>query len=196
MSGNVSAMATDYRRVADFLRDTVATKPPEEIAKLKPHHGPAPPRVPSGNDLTAEAIESRWRVPDSPAIGARSPARRPHCGRGAGLCAKHRELHWRRSCPDWAHRPASRQRVARQWRLLRAAGDHRGGTHCLPFTRSPSDHRGRRLHGGPAQRGRQPRTRLCLRLDCGRRAVRRVGNHADGDFPPHRERDHAIRTAD
>ena len=59
-------MATDYRRVADFLRDTVATKPPEEIAKLKPHHGPAPPRVPSGNDLTAEAIDSRWRVPTVP----------------------------------------------------------------------------------------------------------------------------------
>ena len=59
-------MSTDYRRVADFLRDAVATKPPEQIAKLNPHHDPPPPRMPSGSDITPESIESRWRVPGLP----------------------------------------------------------------------------------------------------------------------------------
>ena len=56
-------MATDYRRVADFLRKAVAGKPPEEIARLQPRHDPLPPRVPSGSEITAEAIDARWKVP-------------------------------------------------------------------------------------------------------------------------------------
>ena len=51
-------MATDYRRVADFLRKAVAGKPPEEIARLQPRHDPLPPRVPSGSEITAEAIDA------------------------------------------------------------------------------------------------------------------------------------------
>ena len=59
-------MATDYRRVADFLRSTVAARPPEEVARLRPHHEPAPPRVPSGSDVTPEAVDSRWQLPAIP----------------------------------------------------------------------------------------------------------------------------------
>ena len=59
-------MATDYRRVADFLRHAVADKPPEQIAKLRPRHDPLPPRVPSGAEVTPAVIETRWQVPGLP----------------------------------------------------------------------------------------------------------------------------------
>jgi hydroxymethylglutaryl-CoA reductase (NADPH) len=59
-------MATDYRRVADFLRKAVAGKPPEEIARLQPRHDPLPPRVPSGSEISAEAVDARWKVPGIP----------------------------------------------------------------------------------------------------------------------------------
>jgi hydroxymethylglutaryl-CoA reductase (NADPH) len=59
-------MATDYRRVADFLRGALAGKPPEQIARLQPRRDPLPPRVPSGSDVSAAAIEARWQVPGLP----------------------------------------------------------------------------------------------------------------------------------
>ena len=59
-------MATDYRRVADFLRKAVAGKPPEQIARLQPRHDPLPPRVPSGSEITAEAVGARWQLPGLP----------------------------------------------------------------------------------------------------------------------------------
>ena len=59
-------MATDYRRVADFLRHAVAGKPPEQIARLQPRHDPLPPRVPSGADISVPAVEARWQVPGLP----------------------------------------------------------------------------------------------------------------------------------
>lgn len=59
-------MATDYRRVADFLRETVAGKPPEQIAKLQPRHDPIPARVPSGAEITPAIIDARWQLPGLP----------------------------------------------------------------------------------------------------------------------------------
>ena len=59
-------MATDYRRVANFLREAVAGRPPEQIARLQPRHDPLPSRVPSGADINAEAIEARWQLPGLP----------------------------------------------------------------------------------------------------------------------------------
>ena len=175
-AANASAMATDYRRVADFLRDTVAAKPPEEIAKLKPHHGPAPPRVPSGNDLTPEAIESRWRVPTVPP-SARAALLDDRTAAEAQVYARNIEnFIGAARVPIGLIGP------------LRVNGLYASGDYYVPLATTEaaliashsrgatSDHRGRRLHGAAAQRGRQPRTGLCLRLDCGCRAVRRVGN--------------------
>jgi hydroxymethylglutaryl-CoA reductase (NADPH) len=56
-------MATDYRRILDYLRDAIAARGPEQVARLAPRHEPAGPRVPGGSDVTEAALEERWTLP-------------------------------------------------------------------------------------------------------------------------------------
>ena len=63
-------MATDYRRILDFLRDTFTAPGSLSPARLHPRSGDTPPRVPGGSSLTEEAIAERWELPGLPA-GAR-----------------------------------------------------------------------------------------------------------------------------
>jgi hydroxymethylglutaryl-CoA reductase (NADPH) len=56
-------MATDYRRILDFLRDTFASRDPGEARRLDPRHEDPPPRVPGGGSVTSEAIAQRWDLP-------------------------------------------------------------------------------------------------------------------------------------
>jgi hydroxymethylglutaryl-CoA reductase (NADPH) len=60
-------MATDYRRILDFLRDTFASRDPEQARRLDPRHEELPLRVPGGGSLTPEAIAKRWALPGMPA---------------------------------------------------------------------------------------------------------------------------------
>jgi hydroxymethylglutaryl-CoA reductase (NADPH) len=59
-------MAIHYRRVADYLRSALAGRGIEQLARLKPRHDPAPPRIPGGSALTDEAITGRWALPALP----------------------------------------------------------------------------------------------------------------------------------
>lgn len=65
-------MATDYRRVSDFLRATVADRTPTDIAKLKPHHAVLPPHVPGHDSIAPEDIQARWRLPGIPSNAMQS----------------------------------------------------------------------------------------------------------------------------
>lgn len=60
-------MPTDYRRVSDFLRNTVASRSPETIARLRPRHDEAPRRVPGGGGVAPKAVEARWGLTGLPA---------------------------------------------------------------------------------------------------------------------------------
>jgi hydroxymethylglutaryl-CoA reductase (NADPH) len=59
-------MATDSRRVIDFLKDVAARRDPAQLARLMPRHDPPPPKVPAARDCGAEAIERRWSLPGLP----------------------------------------------------------------------------------------------------------------------------------
>jgi hydroxymethylglutaryl-CoA reductase (NADPH) len=56
-------MPTDYRRVADFLKVALDGRNPEELARFRPRHDSAPPRVPAGGSTDAAAIDARWQLP-------------------------------------------------------------------------------------------------------------------------------------
>src|SRR5262245_46416184 len=56
-------MSTDYQRVSDFLKIAIDGRSPEQLARFRPRHDPAPPRVPGGASTAAEAIEARWQLP-------------------------------------------------------------------------------------------------------------------------------------
>ena len=59
-------MATDYRRILDFLRETFGTlesMPADRLAS----RSDTPPRIPGGSSLTAEAVAERWELPGLPA---------------------------------------------------------------------------------------------------------------------------------
>jgi hydroxymethylglutaryl-CoA reductase (NADPH) len=60
-------MATDYRRILDFLRETFSSRDPEQARRLDPRHDNHPLRVPAGGSLTPEAIGQRWALPGMPA---------------------------------------------------------------------------------------------------------------------------------
>jgi hydroxymethylglutaryl-CoA reductase (NADPH) len=60
-------MAIHYRRIADYLRATFAGRGLDQIDRLKPRHGEAPPRVPGGAALSDEALAKRWALPGLPA---------------------------------------------------------------------------------------------------------------------------------
>lgn len=60
-------MATDYRRIMDYLRGVIAGGGPEQAARLAPRHHPAGPRVPAGSAVTEAAIDERWELPGMPA---------------------------------------------------------------------------------------------------------------------------------
>ena len=60
-------MTIHYRRVVDYLREAYGTRELGEAARLRPSHGPAPPRVPGGSAVTEEAIAERWALPGLPA---------------------------------------------------------------------------------------------------------------------------------
>ena len=59
-------MPADYRRIADFLKAAVAGRSPADLARLRPHHGEARPRVPGAGAVTPEAIDARWALPGLP----------------------------------------------------------------------------------------------------------------------------------
>ena len=60
-------MPTDYRRVTDFLKQAVGDRQREDLARFKPRHDPAPPKVPGGSEVSETAIDARWRLPSMPA---------------------------------------------------------------------------------------------------------------------------------
>jgi hydroxymethylglutaryl-CoA reductase (NADPH) len=60
-------MATDYRRILDFLRETFSSRDPKQARRLDPRHDNHPLRVPGGGSLTPEAIAQRWDLPGMPA---------------------------------------------------------------------------------------------------------------------------------
>ena len=64
-------MGTGYRRIVDYLRDSLPGRGPEQIERLNRRHEPAPPRVPGGSAVTEDAIAERWQLPGLPA-GARA----------------------------------------------------------------------------------------------------------------------------
>jgi hydroxymethylglutaryl-CoA reductase (NADPH) len=60
-------MATDYRRILDFLRETFTSPGSMDASRLSPRPGSPSPRVPGGSSLTPEAIAERWELPGLPA---------------------------------------------------------------------------------------------------------------------------------
>jgi hydroxymethylglutaryl-CoA reductase (NADPH) len=60
-------MAIHYRRIADYLRSTLAGRGPEELVRLQPRHQAPPPRIPAGSALTEHAVDARWALPGLPA---------------------------------------------------------------------------------------------------------------------------------
>ena len=59
-------MATDYRRILDYLRTVLPGRGPEQVARLAPRHHGSGPRVPGGSSVTQAAIEERWELPGLP----------------------------------------------------------------------------------------------------------------------------------
>lgn len=59
-------MATDYRRILEFLRDTFTAPAAVRAERPVPRGEPAP-RVPGASSLTAEAVAERWELPGLPA---------------------------------------------------------------------------------------------------------------------------------
>lgn len=60
-------MGTGYRRIVDYLRDSLSGRGPEQAARLTPRYGPGPPRVPGGSEVTEDAVGERWNLPGLPA---------------------------------------------------------------------------------------------------------------------------------
>lgn len=56
-------MSTDYRRVADYFRQVITGRDPQDLARLRPRHDPAGSRVPGGASTAAESVEARWQLP-------------------------------------------------------------------------------------------------------------------------------------
>jgi hydroxymethylglutaryl-CoA reductase (NADPH) len=59
-------MAIHYRRIAEYLRNTLAGRGLHEISRLFPRHEPARPRVPRGGAASEDAILQRWALPGLP----------------------------------------------------------------------------------------------------------------------------------
>src|SRR6266508_1008975 len=59
-------MPTDSQRIIEFLKQVVADRRPEDLARLRPRHDPAPPKVPGGSTISAAALDDRWRLPGIP----------------------------------------------------------------------------------------------------------------------------------
>ena len=57
-------MATDYRRIVDYLRDALAGRSPNEL--LAPRDEPVAPRVPTGAAVSEAEVAKRWRLPGLP----------------------------------------------------------------------------------------------------------------------------------
>jgi hydroxymethylglutaryl-CoA reductase (NADPH) len=64
-------MPTDHRRVTDFLKQVVAGHQREDLARFKPRHDPAPPKVPGGSEVGEPVIAERWQLPSMP-VAARA----------------------------------------------------------------------------------------------------------------------------
>jgi hydroxymethylglutaryl-CoA reductase (NADPH) len=60
-------MPTDYRRVADFLKIAIDGRNPEQLARFRPRHDAAGPRVPGGGSVAPADIDARWQLPGLPA---------------------------------------------------------------------------------------------------------------------------------
>jgi hydroxymethylglutaryl-CoA reductase (NADPH) len=82
---------TGSHRIIDLLNQAFAGRAPDKTAQPAfakatdaPRHGPPPPRVPGGVDLSDAAIDERWRLPGMPAharaelADARTLASREH----------------------------------------------------------------------------------------------------------------------
>ena len=81
-------MATDYRRILDYLRDAIGGRGPEQVARLAPRHGAMGPRVPGGSAVTGAAIAERWELL---APGARDAIADPRTLEQAGAYARNIE---------------------------------------------------------------------------------------------------------
>lgn len=55
-------MSTDYRRVAEFLRQIVGDRDAADAERLSPQFTPPPPKIPSGNGVDQDAIGERWAL--------------------------------------------------------------------------------------------------------------------------------------
>ena len=105
-------MATDYRRVADFLRDAVAGEATRANRQAATTHDPLPPRPKRRAISTPRRSRARWHVAWSAIIGARA-----HCSTIAS--APKPQLYARNienfigaaRIPRRADRPASRERA-------------------------------------------------------------------------------------
>lgn len=64
-------MAIHYRRIVDYLRETLAGRTLADAERLRPRFDPAPPRVPGGAAITDEALSQRWDLPGLP-VAARA----------------------------------------------------------------------------------------------------------------------------
>ena len=120
-------MAIHYRRIADYLRTALSGRGLDELARLRPRHDPSPARVPRREWADRRCDRRAVGPPRSPGVGARRAGRFAHPGGVRGVPGEHRELHRHGQDAGRPGRAAAGQRRLRPGRLLRPAGDDRGG---------------------------------------------------------------------
>jgi hydroxymethylglutaryl-CoA reductase (NADPH) len=60
-------MTTETRHAADYVSKLLAERNIDDLAgRLRPDSSPSPPHVPGGSIISAEAVERRWQILDSP----------------------------------------------------------------------------------------------------------------------------------
>ena len=60
-------MTTKTRHAADYVSKLLAERNIDDLAgRLRPDSSPSPPHVPGGSIISAEAVERRWQILDSP----------------------------------------------------------------------------------------------------------------------------------
>ena len=187
-------MATDYRRILDFLRETFAS-PGALPDRLHSRAAATPPRIPGGSSMTEEAIAERWELP-----GLTAPARAALLDPRA---IEQREAYARNieNFIGMARLPIGLAGP------LRVNGLHAQGDYYVPLatteaalvalvrTRIAGRHGGGRVQRAGAQRERRPVARLRLRHAGRGRALRRLGRGIDGAVPGRGCRNDAPRTA-
>jgi hydroxymethylglutaryl-CoA reductase (NADPH) len=83
-------MSIDQRKALDSLRALLKAHGPEELLKkLAPKHHARPAKVPSGSEISAEAVEARWAA--LPKSDARKELLDPHSASHAAVYARNIE---------------------------------------------------------------------------------------------------------